>query len=266
MLTLSYFEIELVLAGILAGSLVTGFGLRSALKRRTQHALERDKDRFVGLASHYLLTPLTGLQAGLDLLYESHNLDLAARERLYAALKRSETRLSLTVQQLVLASQLTSDPLKITVKPASLASITAAAITALDPFSRQKSVTLRMKDGNADLQVKLDPRYARQAVSAVLDNAIKFSPENAVVNLEVGSTPEYAFVIISDRGPGMSAATVSKSATKFFRGTDLYQFDYEGIGLGLYVTKEIMEAHGGTLEVDSSPGNGTQVTLRFPNR
>ena len=266
MQALSLFEIGLVLIGVLVGSLVTGFSLRSILKRRTHHVLERDKDRFVGLASHYLLTPLTGLQAGLELLYESHNLDIVARERLYASLKRSETRLSLTVQQLVLASQLTSDPLKITIKPASLAIIASAAITALDPFSRQKSVTLRMQDNSAGLQVKLDPRYARQALSAVLDNAIKFSPENAMVIIDVGSLPEYASVTISDRGPGMSAATVSKSATKFFRGTDLYQFDYEGIGLGLYVTKAIMEAHGGSLEVDSSPGNGTQVTLRFPNR
>ena len=257
--------LSFALGGLVIGSLATALLLRAPLRRTSETQLEQLKDRFVGIASHYLLTPMTGLQAGLDLLYQSHNLDIAGRERLYSALKRSETRLSLTLQQILLTNQLASGPLVMNLKPSSLAAVASSALTALDPIARQRSVTLQVVDQSQGLQIRIDSRYARQAVTAVLENAIKFSPENAAVTMEVGSLPDQGYVCVSDSGPGMSSAIAAQAAHKFFRGTDLYQFDYEGIGLGLYVTKAIMGAHNGTISIESSPGSGTKVTLRFPN-
>lgn len=254
--------------GLGAGVLLTVLFIRTYLDRRSQTTLSKAKDEFVALASHYLLTPISIIQGTITRLQEQDStLNVDERQKLYTDISKGQQRLWILAEQLVLVSQVEGRMLKLKIETNSVITVVQSALEAVDIFARAKNIKLQLADQTGPVQeARFDTRRMRQAVIAILDNAIKFSPEGTTIVAQVTQEPQSFAIHVTDQGPGMSGKAIDTATQRFSRGTSSYTFDHEGIGLGLYTANAILREHGGELRFDTSSRRGTTVTLRFPNQ
>ena len=249
------------LLGLMLGCVI----LSKVVRRRETARLVALQDRFVSLGSHYLLTPVSTIQAAIGRLQEAESMGLEDRRRMYEAILQGESRLWIIAQQLILMNQLGTDRFQLDFNTLDLSELVLDAIATLEPLSRQARVKVGFEDttlGNS--QVRADRRRLKQAVIAVIDNAIKFSPEGASVKVALGTAPKLCQLVVADAGAGMPAEVLAHVTQKFYRGSDLYRFDYEGMGIGMYIANRIVSLHQGMIHVQSAPKRGTRVTIEFP--
>jgi len=126
------------------------------------------------------------------------------------------------------------------------------------PFEAQ-GVTLRLE--LEDVVADVDPNRMRQVVSNLLSNALKFTPSGGSVEVQLGSTGGQAVITVTDTGAGIAADDVPHVFDRFFRGRGVRA---SGSGIGLTVVRELVEAHGGSVDVSSQPGAGAAFTVRLP--
>lgn len=266
--TLSYLQVAglAALFGLLLGFLIYRVALSSRLTRHLAQSYRRQQDEFVALASHYLLNPITVIQTALARLQEGRVTD-QERSGLYDAILRGEQRLWITAEQMLLVSQIDGNQISLKIGVGDLNDTLTGAITAVDAFARQRQVRVEFQDvtkSDQAVQVKFDQRRLKQAFIAVLDNAVKFSPEGATVKVLMSIQAGVCQVLVEDDGPGMPDEVVRRATQRFFRGTSPYNFDYEGMGLGLFIAKTIVGLHGGVITITSKPKRGTKVLIEFP--
>ena len=128
---------------------------------------------------------------------------------------------------------------------------------------RARSTALEVELAERPLTVRGDPDRLAQVVGNLLSNAIKYSPEGGTVELVAARSGEGVRIAVRDEGRGIPADQQSRIFTKFFRG-DAGATGITGTGLGLAVSREIVEAHGGSIGFDSDPGEGTTFWLELP--
>lgn len=216
------------------------------------------KDEFVSSVSHEFRTPLTSILGYVEILLE----DGAAADQLEPLniIKRNSERLLTLVSDLLASRQ---GQLIVTPHVVDVAELVRASVSAAQPKADGSRVVLK-----ADTPARLDARVDGPRISQVLDNlvsnAIKYSPDggNVVVSLE--RQDGYLACRVTDTGMGMSAEDQSEVFTKFFRTSHVRRTAIPGVGLGLPISKSIVEAHGGTIEVESVLGKGTTFTFCLP--
>ncbi|HSI21328.1 MAG TPA: HAMP domain-containing sensor histidine kinase [Verrucomicrobiae bacterium] len=255
-------------AAFVAGILVSYLIIRRPLKHRYQLELRQSKDQFISLASHYLLTPISIIQGALAPLQENDSaLTVEERQKHYLNIQKGERRLWILAEQLLLVSQIEEGMLKIKLEASNIADAAESAIAAVDVFAREKKLQLVFENATQALQQgRFDVRRVKQAIVAVLDNAVKFSPENGIIRVVLRQDDSVFVIQVIDQGAGMSTEALRTATQTFARGTSSYTYDHEGIGLGLYTANAIVREHGGELLFDSKPKQGTTVTLKFPNQ
>jgi two-component system sensor histidine kinase CiaH len=256
-----------MMGAFVVGAVVSAFAVRAIYKSRAGRSLTKTKDEFVALASHYLLTPISIIQGGVAQLEEQDaTLTGDGRHKLYELITKGQQRLWILAEQFVLVSQIEDGGLRLKLEAVNLRDTAQNALTSVDIFAREKSVHLELIDETKAIQeARLDARRVKQAIIALLDNAIKFSPEGAKVTIKIIQEAHSLAVEVGDNGIGMTSQAITTATQRFSRGTSSYTFDHEGIGLGLYTANAIVREHGGELTFDTSRKRGTTVTLRFPS-
>ena len=145
------------------------------------------------------------------------------------------------------------------------AALAREAISFLQPSANSKQINLRLEIG-PDLPVWLvDHRAALQILGNLLTNAVKFSGRGTSVVTRLASTPQGGLTIsIADQGPGIRADMLPRIFDRFARGDPMVSGKEEGLGLGLWIVRNLVEMHRGDISVDSVVGSGTAVRLHFP--
>lgn len=262
--------VSLLLAG------VAGFGLagliyvsliRVRVKRHLAEELKHAKNQFVGMTSHYLLTPITIIQTAVARLQEGDTgLSLDERRRLYRNIEMGQQRLWILAEQMVMINEIEEGNLQLNQEVINLPDLVSSAVTAVDVFVREKNVQIKFFDNTKETrQVRGDQRRLKQALIAILDNAIKFSMPERVVQVQLDCQDGLFLITVTDEGVGMDNDVLERVSEKFYRGNDIYAFDYQGMGLGLFIASSIMKAHQGTLSIESHAKRGTVVQLQIPN-
>ena len=123
---------------------------------------------------------------------------------------------------------------------------------------------IRVEIPGEPLVVRADPDAVRQAVLNLLDNALKYSPERKDVTISLAGGPDAAVIAVEDRGMGIGPKERERIFEAFFRSPGAVAYDPTGVGLGLTIVRHIMDAHGGRVEVESEPGQGSVFRLVFP--
>lgn len=252
--------------GLILGVLFGLLFFAKLVGKQVEKSLEEKKGQFVSLASHYLLTPISIIQTANSELQENDlKLTAAQRNRFYEIIQRGQQRLWIIAEQMLLVTEATKGPLRLNLTVASLSSIISDATTAVDIFAREKGVQIMVLD-KTDIsnQTRIDVRRMKQAVIALLDNAIKFSQEKNTVRVVLSFENGIVRIEVMDTGIGMDNEVIKHLSERFYRGNSLYSFDYQGIGLGLHIVKTIISAHGGELQFDSKPKVGTKAVIEFP--
>lgn len=257
----------LVGVGIIVSAIFCWGVVLPRVRRQAEKRVRDSKDQFIGLASHYLLTPITIIQTAVSRLQEADtSLSFEDRKRLYEAIIMGQQRLWIIAEQLVLINEIDQNSLQLRIEATDLVDVVTGAIAAIDVFAKHKRVQIHFEDVTKEVkQSRLDARRIKQAIIAVLDNAIKFSVEETEIKVQIQAKDASIQIAIEDEGIGMSEEVIRHLSEKFYRGSGLYNFDYEGLGLGLHIAHAIVQAHQGEIQFSSRPKRGTRVLIEFPN-
>ncbi|WP_264796015.1 sensor histidine kinase [Arthrobacter mangrovi] len=217
------------------------------------------KDDFMSGISHELRTPLTSILAYLELALEHPDLPAEVAAHLEVADRNAERLLTL-ISDFLSAS---AGTLEIRPEPTDLADVVRAAVQSAAATAAAKDIAL---DNQVDheLVAAADPARMGQVLDNLLSNAIKYSPAGSTVSIRGWQHAGASVLEVADTGYGMDDADRLRVFDRFFRSSSARRSGIHGTGLGLVVTKEIVERHGGTIDVASALGEGTTFTVTLP--
>lgn len=218
------------------------------------------KEDFVSSVSHELWTPLTSIIGHLDLvLDDDHSLPANTTHQLCVARRNAERLYALVSNLLASANGAAS----VHLRPTDLCGLVEHSIESAWPQASGTGVTLKA-DVPEILWTSSDPLRIRQVLDNLISNAIKYSPDGGTVTVRARKQPDSALLEVQDHGIGMSPKETTMVFGKFFRTAAARESSIPGVGLGLSITKAIVDSHGGTICCSSEPGAGTTFTVTLP--
>ena len=220
------------------------------------------KDDFVASVSHELRTPLTSIMGFLDLVLDEETVDPQVRRNLEVA-KRNSERLLCLVSDLLLTAQADEGYIALDVEQVDASSLVRESVAEIEQRAVAQGLTLRHTIQPA-LLVHGDAVRLRQIVDNLLTNAVKYTPAGGTVSVAVEGGVSDLWLKVSDTGIGIAPEDLGRLFMKFFRTKEAEDRAIQGIGLGLAITRSIVEAHGGTILVESEPGRGSTFVVRLP--
>jgi PAS domain S-box-containing protein len=235
---------------------------RKAVEEELRDAV-RARDEFLQIASHELRTPLTSLQLQLASLKLVAGRGAAAPEIVTAkadAALRQQARLARLVDELLDVSRLELCELRIAPCEADLAAALRALVERQAATALRTGTPVRLALPDA-LPARFDPEELERAIGHVLANALKYGAGKPV-DVELTSSAEAAVVVVRDRGIGIDPAARDRIFDRFERAVSSRH--YGGLGLGLFVARRVVEAHGGRITVECAPGEGATFRIELP--
>ncbi len=220
------------------------------------------KDHFIASVSHELRTPLTSIRGYSDLLMDREDLSADAVRQLAVVIRNSE-RLQRLVVDLIHSAQINLGPVHVARSRGDLATIVGEAVAAAAPAAAASHVDLTFT-GPERLVLMVDQQRMRQVVENLVSNAIKYTPPNGRVDVRLRVDGDRVELVVADTGIGIDASDRDRLFTRFWRSRHAEEQSVQGVGLGLAITKSIVESHGGRIEVDSEVGRGSTFRVRVP--
>jgi len=232
--------------------------------RLETEAAERAKDEFVATVSHELRTPLNAV-LGWARLLRLGGLDAARTARAIEVIERSASAQAQIVDDLLDVSRITRGELRLDVRPLELTSVVGAAIEAVRPAAEARQIVLWAELSARVGRVAADPGRLQQVVWNLLSNAIKFTPPGGQVDVRLAQAGEMAVIEVRDTGPGIDPAFAPHLFERFRQADSSSTRAHGGLGLGLSIVRQIVEAHGGSVSASSDgPERGSVFTVRLP--
>ncbi|RYF89760.1 MAG: PAS domain S-box protein [Chitinophagaceae bacterium] len=221
-------------------------------------ALNNKKDEFIALASHELKTPITTIKGYLQILQKKET--DPAKEQFLAKCLIQVNHLNKLVGDLFDVSRIEASKLQLSFQEVGLPALVSSVI---EPYKySHPSHTILFKSEQEALIVQADKPRLERVLSNIINNAIKYSPDANKVQITVEADAQYARVRVKDFGIGLSKEQQQKIFTRFYRLEGAAPVS--GLGLGLYLSKEIMEKHNGKVTVQSEPGKGSEFAIWLP--
>ncbi|MCK4592351.1 hypothetical protein KAT63_02830 [Candidatus Parcubacteria bacterium] len=221
------------------------------------------KNEFLHITSHQLRTPLTAIRGMLSMWYEGDFEDLSKKEK-RKMLKRilvSTDRLNNITNDMLDALELEGGFLKFQFKPVSIVKIVKETIDTLKPNFENKNIYIKLITDSEIPSVEVEPNYIRQVFMNVIDNACKYTKKGGA-SINIKKYNKYVKIIIKDTGVGISKTDQKKIFEKFTRGRNIVSENASGSGLGLFIARKIVNAHGGKIEIESDGvGRGSTVKI-----
>ncbi len=227
--------------------------------------VSRLKDEFVGLISHELRTPLSSILGYLELMRDDEESPLSAEQVQYLGVaERNAHRLLRLVGDLLFTAQVSSGRFPLDVSLVALGDVVKSSVESARPVAAAGGVELVLKSGAKSIVVRGDAIRLGQACDNLISNAIKFTPRGGTVTVTVGTSTDDAIITVRDTGMGIPASELDQLYARFFRASTATRNAVPGVGLGLTITKAIVTAHEGELDVESEEGVGTAFSLSLP--
>lgn len=225
----------------------------------------RLKDEFVGLISHELRTPLSSILGYLELMRDDEDDPLSDEQLQYLAVaERNAHRLLKLVGDLLFTAQVESGRFPLEQKDLELGPLVSASVESAGPVAANAGVALSASLPEQPVTIFGDPIRIGQSIDNLVSNAIKFTPSGGSVTVTLSSDGGDAVIAVTDTGIGIPAVELGQLSNRFFRASTATRNAVPGVGLGLTITKAIVTAHGGSIDIASEEGVGTTISLRLP--
>jgi len=231
-----------------------------------QKELERQRQELHAMLSHDVRTPLTLIGGNADLLEKIY----PDEDRLLAvtgAIRRSAEKIAGMFEDLVTISRLESPGMKLNPFPTDMAAMAGEACAEFREVASGKSLALEFVSAGNLPRLRVDTSYMHRAVANLVQNAVNYTQAGGAITVTCMTVPEggseNVVVEVSDTGPGIPASEQDKVFRKYYRfsGTSA---GVKGSGLGLAIVKAVVEAHGGSVELESEPGKGSTFRIVLP--
>ena len=217
------------------------------------------RDEFIALAAHELNTPLTSLLGYVQLL-SHHGAHDAEELRLHQSIRAQMERIARLAQTIVDVSEIQGGGFELQREPLNVHKLAAETVAQVGRWSSKHQVTLR---GACEVRALADPRRARFVLAHLLDNAIKYSPEGGPVEVGAEVAGHEAVVWVRDHGIGIPEEKQTRLFQAFYQVAPLV-WPTSGLGLGLYMCREIVNRHGGRMWFESEEGVGSTFYFTLP--
>lgn len=222
----------------------------------SQRVIQEEKDKIKSLISdisHQTKTPLANIRLYAELLGENDDLPAEVADLVNQVRFQSE-KLNFLVQALVKTSRLENGIIALTPRMQNLSPMLEELYQIYLPVAQQKGVCLKYRREKQCMAV-LDRKWTMEAVGNILDNAIKYTPPDGVVTLSVRNFEVFVCIDVTDTGIGILESEIPKLFERFYRSPGVNQV--QGVGIGLYLAREIVARQGGYIRVDSAPQKGS---------
>lgn len=227
--------------------------------------VSRLKDEFVGLISHELRTPLSSILGYLELMKDDEEHPLSEEQMLYLGVaERNAHRLLRLVGDLLFTAQVESGKFPLDSHDVALEPIVTAAVESARPVAAAAGIELIENVAAGAPEAYGDALRLGQACDNLISNAIKFTPRGGTVTVALERTATDAVITVRDTGMGIAASELDQLFARFFRATTATRNAVPGVGLGLTITKAIVTAHHGQMDVESEEGVGTCFSVTLP--
>lgn len=226
---------------------------------------EKLKSDMISLMSHELRTPLTSINGFAELLVIDDRIPESSREFLQIISNESQ-RMSRMIDTFLTVTQLQrADKQEVTKIALRLDEVVSETIGVMQPVAKKKRIRLVEQNSGSIPPVSADKSLITQALTKLIDNAIRYSPERTTVTVSTALEAETVRVLVEDRGYGVPQDSIDRIWEKFYRvARDGQEKDEESTGLGLSFVKEVIEQHGGSVAVESEVGRGSKFSFALP--
>ncbi|MDY6065861.1 MAG: HAMP domain-containing sensor histidine kinase [Finegoldia sp.] len=220
---------------------------------------EKLKDEFISSISHELRTPLTSIKGWAQTIkYDPSEIETV--EMGIDIIDKESDRLSEMLEELLDFSRYAAGKISINKADHNIIHLVQQIADQMIPRVKSKGISFVVNYSQDELILAYDQDRIKQVLINILDNAIKFTPEDGTIILNVEKIDNYAVISVIDTGIGISTEEISLITTKFYKGSD----SNSHVGLGLSISEEIVKLHGGDLKIKSKLHEGTNVSFRLP--
>jgi signal transduction histidine kinase len=226
--------------------------------------LNRLKTEFISSVSHELRTPMSSIQGLTELLQEGKVKDEAKRQQLVAILATESGRLSRLIHNILDFGKIEQQAKTYHLERTEAGPLIEEAVDTLRHRLEAEGFRLRLGIPACAIRLTVDRDAVKQVLINLIDNAVKYSPEEKEIEIQVSARPGAVEIEVSDRGIGIPEGQQDKIFDRFYRAPEAARVNPKGVGLGLKIVKHIMDAHRGEIRVESRSGGGTTFRLIFP--
>lgn len=227
------------------------------------HQVEQAKSDFVSMVSHELRTPLTSIKAYVDTLQRQDvKFDEETRTSFVSVIARESERMTRLINDILDLSRIEAGRLELKPTFVDLPELVRKVAIRMEPQASGHNIVVDLPKGME--RVFAEPEKVEQVMFNLIGNALKYSPEGGNVEISVKPLKEKAIVSVTDNGMGIDSEQLPYIFDKYHRGGKAAGEGIRGAGLGLYVTKSIVEAHGGRIWAESRDGTGTTLMFTVP--
>ena len=227
--------------------------------------LERLRSDLFATIAHELRTPLTAIRTSIGLLLaQDVRLAPGDREQLLQTVSRNAERMQGLVRDVLDLARFRAGAVELQLRRFDARALARGVAAAINPLAEARAQHMELSIPPAAVWVYGDHRRLEQALTNLVSNAEKFSPDGGTFHLSVERRDEDVCWVVVDHGPGIEADEMPRLFERFFVGQGDRSGPGGGVGLGLPTALAVAQAHGGVIEVDSEPGRGSTFTLRVP--
>lgn len=227
--------------------------------------LDQIKTDFISMATHQLKTPLTALKWIVENLTDSKAKRSKEDREALAELSEVVSHMDELVRSLLDVTRIETGRLAVEPQMTDLEKLVGTAMQEIARHAEEKKQKIRVHVETTVPQVMADPHLIQEVFKNLLTNAVKYSPKATEILVRIELQGKNIVASVHDSGYGIPPAEQKRVFTKFFRGSNIMRMDEEGTGLGLYLTKQFVEASGGKIWFESKPGSGTTFFFSLPS-
>ena len=237
--------------------------LKQANKELT--VTNKKTEKLIADISHQLKTPLTSISGFVETLKLNENIDIATRNRFLGIIESESDRLKRLIDDILLLSFIENKETN-SLEEVYIYEVFIEVYEMTDYFAKSKNINVTYRFRNQSISILSNRDYIKQIFLNLIDNAIKYTPENKDVYIEVDYYEDNLVIKVGDNGIGIPREDINRIFERFYRVDKARSRDVGGTGLGLAITKHIVKSLNGTINVKSELGEGSEFIITIPNK
>lgn len=238
------------------------YSIYEILKQRKLSDLQKD---FINNMTHEFKTPLSSIKVSSEVLLHDERIASDQRLKTYAGIIQDQTQhLSDQVERVLQIAGTRKGKVTLNQESFDLHDVIRGITDQVRNSTANTQTEIRLQLAANPSEIKADPHHLKNVLQNLLDNSIKYSGEQPVIDIQTSIDNGHVSLLVADKGIGIAKNQISNITNKFYRVSTGNVHDTKGFGLGLHYVQNIVDAHGWTLEIDSQLGHGTGITIKIP--